>query len=202
MPLKQKAISLNEKLVRAVSHPVRVKAFVIMAERPPASSKQIAEELGEDLSNVGYHVRELARLEMIELVDTKQRRGAVEKFYRAIERPLVTEADWETMHPAERAAFSTYVVQLVMMDISRSIDAGRFDLRTDRHLSRAPLLVDAEGWRELAEIHADALYRTLDVQARAAGRMAEGGEEGFHVYSTSMLFEAANAGMHSGTGTE
>ncbi len=52
----------------------------------PKSPARIAAELGLDVRSVAYHVRVLKRLGCIELVETRQRRGAVEHVYRA--------ADW------------------------------------------------------------------------------------------------------------
>jgi DNA-binding transcriptional ArsR family regulator len=190
---KGKALSINEKLVRAASHPIRVAAFSMMAERS-TSPAEVAKAIDEEVSNVGYHVRQLEKLEMIELVDTKQRRGATEHFYRAIERPLVTADEWARFDQDERAGFSTYIVQAAMMDIARALAAGTFDRRDDRHLSRTPMILDQQGWEDAVQLHADTLYRSLEIQAEATARMAGTEEERLHVYSQIYLFEAPPPG--------
>ena len=69
------AIEADQRLVKAIGHPVRAEALAILNARA-ASPNQIARELGLDVGNVSYHVSELARQGCVELVDTRQRRGA------------------------------------------------------------------------------------------------------------------------------
>ncbi len=54
-----------------------------------ASPRELAIELGEQLSALSYHVRVLARCNAIELVRTHRSRGSTQHFYR----PIV-KADW------------------------------------------------------------------------------------------------------------
>lgn len=180
---------ISKALMRAASNPTRVQAYSIVAERV-ASPKEIAGLIGvEDVSNVNYHLRQLEELGLVEIVDTKKRRGATEHFYRSIQRPLVTEAEWREFSPKERENFTTWAVQLILIDIARSMSVGAFDRREDRHLTRTPLQVDEEGWRELVQIHLDAFYRTLEVQARSDERRSRSAEPAFKVYSALILFE-------------
>lgn len=63
-------------------HPTRamvLDAFVKAGE--PLSPSQIAEESGERLGNVSYHVRALLEKGFIRLTRTEPRRGAVAHFY-------------------------------------------------------------------------------------------------------------------------
>jgi DNA-binding transcriptional ArsR family regulator len=187
-----KATRISKALMRAASSPTRVQAYSIVAERI-ASPKEIAEQLGiSDVSNVSYHLRELARLELVEIVETKKRRGATEHFYRSQHRPLVSEAEWKEFSPKERENFTTWAIQLILIDVARSMTTGVFDQRDDRHLTRTPLQVDEQGWEELVQIHLDAFYRTLEVQARSDQRRSGSREPSFLVYSTLMLFEAGH----------
>ena len=77
--------SLDPRLAKALSNPVRARALELLAEGPK-SPKRIAAELELDLRSVAYHVRVLKKLGCIELVETLPRRGAVEHVYRI--------ADW------------------------------------------------------------------------------------------------------------
>ena len=135
-------------------------------------------------------MRELEEVGLIELVDEKKRRGAVEHFYRAIARPLLSAEEWEQLSLDDRQGFSAWIIQLLLVDASQALAAGTFDARGDRHLSRTPLLVDEEGWRELVEIQANALRAMLEVQAAsAAGSNAADGEEGIPTVAAMTLFE-------------
>lgn len=51
-----------------------------------ASPKQLARDLGLSLGVVAYHVRVLASLNLIRLVEVNQRRGSLEHHYTAVTR--------------------------------------------------------------------------------------------------------------------
>jgi len=76
-------------VAQACSHPLRVEILELLAgsSRSPLS---VSKELGANLGQVSYHFSVLRKLDAIELMDTKQRRGAVEHFYTARWRALVS----------------------------------------------------------------------------------------------------------------
>lgn len=181
--------SVDEALVGVVSHPLRMQALSVLTERH-ASPKELAAELGAPLANVSYHVRELEDAGLIELVDEKMRRGAVEHFYRAITRPLLDDDDWERLDAEERARVSVSIVQLLFADLSRALGAGSFVARPNSHLSRVPLVVDEEGWEELAELQTGALKAVIEVGAASAKRLtAADREEGIPAIAAMTFFE-------------
>jgi predicted transcriptional regulator len=85
--MRPHAASIDQQLAKALSHSTRAQVLAVMAEGK-ASPKQVAERLGQDLRGVAYHVRVLQRLGCVELVETRQRRGAVEHFYEVTARAL------------------------------------------------------------------------------------------------------------------
>ncbi|MGD9737021.1 MAG: ArsR/SmtB family transcription factor [Solirubrobacterales bacterium] len=93
--------AIEERLARALSHPLRVQIFEILSERI-ASPHDLSQELGVELTHIAYHTRTLDRCGCLELVDTAQRRGATEHYYRTAARtglrwiPLdLDEKGWE-----------------------------------------------------------------------------------------------------------
>jgi DNA-binding transcriptional ArsR family regulator len=79
--------SIDHRLAKALSNPLRARALSLIAEGV-SSPKAIGEALGKDVRGIAYHVRVLRELGCIELVETHQRRGAVEHVYRVTERGL------------------------------------------------------------------------------------------------------------------
>jgi len=77
----------DQRLLRALAHPLRAKALSLFAEGT-VSPVQIAKQLDVDVSHIAYHIRVLRKLGFIELVETRQRRGALEHFYRATDSPI------------------------------------------------------------------------------------------------------------------
>jgi DNA-binding transcriptional ArsR family regulator len=94
MAKRAQGIPSEARLPKALSHPLRAQALTILNERV-ASPSEIAETLGAGLEHVGYHLRVLRDLGCIELVDTVRRRGFTEHYYRAVERPYLTDREWK-----------------------------------------------------------------------------------------------------------
>jgi DNA-binding transcriptional ArsR family regulator len=73
-----------EHLARATAHPLRVSILEILGidGGRVLSPNDLSHELQIPLSNTNYHVTELAKAGLIELVRERQVRGATEHFYR------------------------------------------------------------------------------------------------------------------------
>jgi DNA-binding transcriptional ArsR family regulator len=73
-----------EHLARATAHPLRVAVLEILGidGGRVLSPSDLSQELQIPLSNTNYHVTELAKAGLIDLVRTRQVRGATEHFYR------------------------------------------------------------------------------------------------------------------------
>jgi DNA-binding transcriptional ArsR family regulator len=153
-------------VAKALSHPLRLRILQKLNEGV-ASPKALARDLGEPLSLVSYHVKILAQLNCIELVETVPRRGALEHFYRPLRRAELSSSEWAHLPRSARESLSGLVFGELMKSASAAIEAGTFDARTDRHLSLTALELDAAGWAELNEALDAVLDRALALQARA-----------------------------------
>jgi Helix-turn-helix domain len=73
-----------ERLARATAHPLRVSILEVLGidGGRTMSPSDLSRELQIPLSNTNYHVTELDKASLIELVRTRQVRGATEHFYR------------------------------------------------------------------------------------------------------------------------
>ena|SRR5690348_13236471 len=183
----------HEKLVKGLSHPVRTECLTILAERT-ASPRQLSEILNHDLSNVSYHVRVLQELGLIELISEESVRGAVAHFYRAVERPLASPAEWEQLAPEVKAAFSAHSWDVLLKSVKTAIERGTFDSRPDRHLTRTSLLLDSEGFARLSGLMDKLLEAVFSEQAAAAERMNESGEKPIHSVAATALFAMPEPG--------
>jgi|SRR5437868_15520797 len=83
-------------LLKALSHPVRARALAAFSQRI-ASPSEIAAEQDEAVGDVAYHVRVLRKLGMIELVETRQVRGATQHFYRCVPQPYLDDEVWRKL---------------------------------------------------------------------------------------------------------
>jgi DNA-binding transcriptional ArsR family regulator len=188
---------LDATLGAIVSHPLRTRCLVILSERV-ASPTEIASELDEDVGTIAYHVKVLERCNCIELVDTAQRRGATEHYYRGILKPHLSDDDYLDLSLEERLQYARVILQFSLADAAISLDATTFGRRSDHHLSRVPVTIDEEGWKEIRDIYAEALQRTLDVQTASSERMAgETDSKPVHARVVTMVFEMPPPGERS-----
>jgi DNA-binding transcriptional ArsR family regulator len=173
---KQQAGLVDPRLAKALSHPMRSRILAILNEQV-ASPNEIAQMIDERLPNVSYHVRALHDLGCIELVRTAQRRGAIEHYYRALKRPFFSDRDWKRLPPSARQAVTDLALQMTWEDVSTSIQAGKFEERADRHLTRTPLVLDEQGWGEVNKLLLKVQGEAEDIAAKSAKRLAKSEEE-------------------------
>ena len=82
-PQAKPAGAALDRVLRALNHPIRRRILRALVD-DSGSATTIAQKTGMDLSVVSYHLSQVLAKEcdIVELVDTVPRRGAVEKFYR------------------------------------------------------------------------------------------------------------------------
>ncbi len=164
--------SITQQLAKALAHPLRVRILTSL-HRGISSPNQLSQELNEPLGNVSYHVKTLLEYDCVELVKTEPRRGAVEHFYRATERAFFNDSDWAKIPAAARKGISGVILEAIGHDATEALMAGSIDARSDSHLSRTPLVIDAQGWTEITALLADTLNRAIEIQEESATRLSE-----------------------------
>jgi DNA-binding transcriptional ArsR family regulator len=196
---KKKGNGVDQRLVKALAHPLRVEILTILNERM-ASPNELSKELEEGLSQVSYHVKVLKDFECIEMVKTEPRRGAVEHYYRATSRAFLTDSDWQSLPESVKPGVSASSIQMIIDDVVGALTGGTFDARDDRHLSWTPGVVDEQGWEEAVDLANEALDRVLAIQAGSAKRLAKSGDEGIPATMVVMNFQGLSAEAKSAKG--
>jgi DNA-binding transcriptional ArsR family regulator len=153
-----------------------------------ASPKELARELDESLGNVSYHTRKLLELDCVELVREEKRRGALEHYYRAMERPILSSDDLDKIPLSVRRGIADGILTQIGKDLRGAAEQGGFD-RTDVYLSRTPLALDDEGWEALGERLAELHEEALTLQAQSADRVAKAQGATFTANLTLLMFE-------------
>ncbi|MGD9735768.1 MAG: helix-turn-helix domain-containing protein [Solirubrobacterales bacterium] len=157
-----------------VAHPLRARCLTALADRT-ASPAELAIEFRKPLSDVSYHVATLLKAGAIELVGERPVRGSIQHFYRAIAMPYVDTAENADLPLDERLEFARLITQLAAADATIALDARTFNQRPDAHVVRMPMVVDEDGWKELAELYAEMVDRLFAVRAASDQRRAERG---------------------------
>jgi DNA-binding transcriptional ArsR family regulator len=166
-----------EELIKALSHPTRLAALQIFGARV-ASPNEVAEEIGEEVTAVSYHVKILRDYECIELVKTEPRRGATEHYYRATERGHFSDEEWRALSQEEREDVTALTGRELFVQYFAAQQAGTLDANLDRHLSWAPMTLDEEGFSELGQLLTATLEESFAIEAKSAARIAAGSEPG------------------------
>jgi predicted transcriptional regulator len=138
-----------------------VRILSVLETRELASPNELADELEVSLGVVSYHVRRLHALGFLELVRRTPRRGAIEHHYRAKARPRVSDDVWAETPGIVKRAMIGATLQQITGYVNAAAAGGGFD-RSEAHLSRTVLMLDDEGWKELAA----EMIRWVDVVER------------------------------------
>jgi len=180
--------TVDTKLMKALAHPLRQRILMELNQRV-ASPSELAEEIGEPLGNVSYHVRMLVDLECIELVSTTPRRGALEHHYRASVRPLFDDETWASIPAATRRAVMSDVLKSIAQSVSAAGDAGSFD-EDDVHVTSEPLSLDERGRQEVAQLLAETQERAQEIGTESLKRMNGDKAQGMGTFLALMHFRA------------
>jgi len=188
MSTKTQRRKATEHRIKAMSHPLRAEILRIISERT-ASPAEISRELEEELSNVSYHAKQLVEFECAELVSTRPVRGALEHFYRATERHLIDTEACDELDPIMAEDLVCEFMQKILDDFVASARAGIIGSDENFHLTRTPLVLDAEGLREALEAHERARLEISEIESRSTARMVESGETAVRVSSAQGCFK-------------
>lgn len=178
----------DPRWVRAVSHPLRMRLISLLEQRT-ASPKMLADQLDVSLGVVAYHVRTLCTLGAVELVETRQRRGALEHYYRANAHPRYSDEAWAQLDVVSKQRVLNGVLSEAHADATSAAAAGGFDA-SDAHFTRTPLQLDAEGWTKLAAASKRWLEEAAEIQRESSARIEDDQHPDLQVELVILLFEA------------
>ncbi|MFZ5942775.1 MAG: ArsR/SmtB family transcription factor [Bacillota bacterium] len=83
MVMEESLVLEDLEKIKAIADPLRVKVLEILIQRQ-ATVKQVADSLGQSSAKMHYHVKELEKQKLIRLVETMEKGGILEKYYRAV----------------------------------------------------------------------------------------------------------------------
>src|SRR5690349_13775343 len=160
------------RIAKALAHPLRARILQRLGERV-SSPGDLADELGEPLGVVSYHVRMLRDYDCIELVRTEPVRGALQHFYKAIARPTLDEDQWRTLPASLRGELAGETIGELVGDLAAAADAGSLQ-DPEIVLTRTPLELDAKAWKKLNKLLAKTHEQVLAIAAESAARGTDG----------------------------
>lgn len=166
----------DEALLYALEHPTRVHALMVLNEYA-ACAADIGRELGRPSSHVTYHLKAMRERGLIEVVEVAETSGGRNNgtFYRALVRPWFDLETWEQVDPKRQAAITATMLGLCNGDIGDAVKAGTIN-EPDSHISRTPVIVDRDSYRDLVLLLDRVISEILEIQERSKLRLLEGAE--------------------------
>ena len=185
---------VDPRLVKALDHVLR-QHILLAAVQGEVSPNELSKALDGGLSQISYHVKVLRDdcEGMIEETRTEPRRGAVEHYYRASAKTLLPAKAWRRLRKGLRAVVGAGMASDLFNDLADALKAGKLQGAHD-HITRTPLVLDAEGQRNVKAIAKRATGEVEDEQRASAERMEKASGEGGKAtgYTFALLaFEAA-----------
>ena len=157
-----------DRVLRALNHPIRRRVLRALVDGA-GSATTIAQKTGMELSMVSYHLSQVLAKEcdIVELVDTVPRRGAVEKFYR-LKFHALSGADpgEDGGEPSRRMSFEECFIVAVS-----AMDADAFAALEGSCWDWSLAQVDATAWREIREAGEEfnaRMQKTVEASRRRA----------------------------------
>lgn len=144
------ADSTLDRILRALSHPVRRRILRSLVDRQ-ASASMLSREFEMDLGVVSYHLNQVLAKEcgVVEMVEAVPRRGAIEKFYRL-------EPDAWADVPAGAGPQAASAGGLRMMSLGEclleaveAMDGDTFALLEGSAWEWFPVTVDSKAWKAI-----------------------------------------------------
>jgi len=84
-PAREVTVVERPVQIKALSNPERARILTLLIERP-GTAKQVADWIEGTRGRVHYHIKELEKAGLVELVGKVEKGGVVEKYYRAVAR--------------------------------------------------------------------------------------------------------------------
>ena len=164
---------VDPNLAKALSHPLRRRILERLSAGGDVSPTQLARLLDAPVPNVAYHVRVLLQLDCVELVRTRQVRGATEHYYRAIAHPWLDAEQWAQLPASFRRQALARTLREVVVDASHASVAGGFD-HPDAQVRRTTVVLDQQGWQDVAVLLEDMLASVQRIHDDSAVRASKG----------------------------
>jgi len=183
---KEKKLSLDQRLMKALSHPLRV-VILDLLNNGEWSPRELERELGEGLSQISYHVKVLKDFELIEMTRTAPRRGAVEHYYRAVERAFLPSGMAKDIPKSAQQIIGEGILGKIDKDVGASLKSGKFYARDDWHTSWTPADLDNRGCEDAEKLADKFIEEFLKIAVESAQRRAVSEDGSEHIWTSAAV---------------
>ncbi|HEY7832539.1 MAG TPA: helix-turn-helix domain-containing protein [Ktedonobacterales bacterium] len=110
--------------VRGIADELRLRVGNVLISQPMTVT-QLGALLNEPPAKIHYHVRELERLGVVKLVETREKGGILEKYYRAVAKNIIVPpALLRQVSPDETVSTANEYLQIIAQGFLRALNAA------------------------------------------------------------------------------
>lgn len=136
--------------VRIFSNPFRMKILSLFQfDIIPLTVKQMADKLGEVPSKVHYHVKELEKISVLEIVETREKSGIVEKYYFPTAENFLVDNIIKTSKTNVYEDGQDDFIGLALKEVNKNLDSFREHVNENEDSGR--LISQLDGYLTPAE---------------------------------------------------
>jgi hypothetical protein len=190
-------------------HPLRVRILEVVNCRDISPVQFVDEGLApaglhfrsrqNELSHVAYHFRELEKAGCIEMVDTRQVRGATQHFYRGTATVFYDDDEFAALPVEQRRMLSRTTFQGLIARVDGAMRTDTFDKRPDRCLAWLPLELDQRGWKEVSTALGAVYAEVEQIRKDSEARLSEGTEDPIPATVALLGFESPPPPLPAGS---
>lgn len=191
----KKERSVEEAVSYALGHRIRIEILAALHERP-YSSIELARLVRQPLSTVSHHIEELRKSGSIEIARTEQVRNIEQNFYRAQESTYTDDEGMAALPRAVRQELYGVTLRAAMAEAMASFWAGKIADDPRTFVAWTWFNVDQQGRDDIADEMARSWEAMQKIEAEAAARRLESGEEAQSIFVTSLGFPRSRTSPH------
>jgi len=183
-----KGRSVEKSVSYSLGHRIRIEIQAALHEGP-ATAAQLAKMVGEPLSAVKHHIKEMLKDGTIEIAKTVKVGNLDRHYYSVVKLSYFSDGDAAAMSEAERQTLCAITVQAAMAEVLASLWAGKLANDPRVMLAWNRINLDRQGRDELADEELRSWCRKHEIEAKSANRRAKTGEPGVTYVITSFSYE-------------
>lgn len=118
--MQEELIITSAEKAKVLANPLRLQILSLFEDDVPHTSKQLADLLEMPPAKVHYHVRELLNAGFLELVETKEKGGVIEKYYLPVAKRFKVELNDTETNDVGKTSTHQLFLKTVLDDFQQS----------------------------------------------------------------------------------
>lgn len=186
--IKDQKRSFEDAVSYAIAHRIRIEVLCLLNEAV-YSATELSEITHWPLSTISHHIKEMLNSSSIEVARIEKVRNVDQHFYRAVELPIVSDAEAALLTDDVKQQYAGVVLQAIMAESQAAFRAQKLNRDPRVRMMWNWFNLDEQGRDELAQEQHESWERISEIEGRSANRRAISGERATTMVAVTMSFE-------------